>query len=112
NSITSEVAAQLGELMYLCHEGYSQCGLGTSATDQIIQLVRAEKEHGLIGAKITGGGAGGTVAVLGYNTEEAEAAFNRVVQKYADWSNTQPYIFKGSSPGSDAFGIEEISPAE
>lgn len=112
SNITAKVADLLGELMYLCHEGYSQCGLGTSATDQIIDLVRKEKENGLIGAKITGGGAGGTVAVLGYNTPSAESAFHRVWQKYGEWSQTTPYVFEGSSPGCDAFGIYEIKPQQ
>ena len=112
SDITAEVGNLLGELMYLCHEGYSQCGLGTSATDQIVDLVREEKENGLIGAKITGGGAGGTVAILGYNTPSAEAAFQRVVQKYGEWSQNPPYVFEGSSPGSDAFGIYEIKPEQ
>lgn len=108
STITADVGDLLGELMYLCHEGYSQCGLGTAATDQIINLVRKEKENGLIGAKITGGGAGGTVAILGYNTPSAEAAFHRVCQKYGEWSKITPYIFEGSSPGCDAFGIYEL----
>ncbi|MGB9641390.1 MAG: hypothetical protein ACPL4H_10800, partial [Anaerolineales bacterium] len=59
-----------------------------------------------------GGGAGGTVAILGYNTPFAEAAFQRVLQKYGEWSQTTPYVFEGSSPGSDAFGIYEIKPEQ
>ncbi len=110
SEITPDEANLLGELMFLSHEGYSQCGLGTPATDLIVKLVRDEKESGLIGAKITGGGAGGTVAILGYDTPSAESAFQRVLQKYAEWSQTTPYVFEGSSPGGDAFGIYEIEP--
>ena len=51
---------QLGELMYQSHDAYTECGLGSSATSQIVDLVRAlGPESGLFGAKITGGGAGG-----------------------------------------------------
>jgi L-arabinokinase len=99
----------LGELMYLSHRGYTECGLGSAATDKIVNLVRAEKPNGLLGAKITGGGAGGTVAVLGMNTPQAEQAFKGIVQQYHAWSGNEPYVFEGSSAGSDKFGVQEIT---
>ena len=57
----------LGELMYQSHASYSACGLGTPATDALVTAVRAAQAAGapLYGAKITGGGAGGTVAIPG-----------------------------------------------
>lgn len=99
----------LGELMYLAHFGYSECGLGSEATDKLVDLVREEEADGLLGAKITGGGAGGTVAILGWNRPQAEKAFERVLDRYATWSKTVPYVFSGSSPGSDKFGILRVS---
>ena len=52
--------------MYESHASYSACGLGSKGTDLLVELVRAAGvERGLFGAKITGGGSGGTVAVLG-----------------------------------------------
>ena len=99
----------LGELMYLAHQGYSQSGLGSSATDKLVELVRSEIGHGLLGAKITGGGAGGTVAILGWNTPQAETAFRRVVERYAAWSKSEPYIFTGSSAGCDKFGVLRVT---
>ncbi len=98
----------LGELMYQSHVGYTECGLGSEATDQIVKLVRAEEAGGLLGAKITGGGAGGTVAVLGLNTPDAEAAMGRVTEQYAKWSGREPYFFEGSSAGCDRFGVLRI----
>ena len=46
---------------------YSACGLGTEATDALVQAVRQAQQQGapVYGAKITGGGSGGTVAILG-----------------------------------------------
>ena len=99
----------LGELMYLSHLGYSQCGLGSTATDKLVELVRARKGGGLLGAKITGGGAGGTVAVLGWNRPETEQVFQSVVEQYAAWNKSEPYIFNGSSVGSDKFGILRVT---
>ncbi len=98
----------LGELMYQSHIGYSQCGLGSDATDYLVDLVRSERANGLVGAKVTGGGAGGTVAVLGMNTPAAELALNHVVERYQSWSGTDPYVFTGSSAGADGFGVLQL----
>ncbi len=59
-----------------CHYSYSACGLGSDGTDRLVQLVQ-EKQHSklskskdgtLYGSKITGGGSGGTVCVIGRNS--------------------------------------------
>jgi L-arabinokinase len=93
----------LGKLMYESHASYSACGLGSASTDLLVELVRATGvTHGLYGAKITGGGSGGTVAVLG--DREADAAVKNVAERYAALMGYKPYIFSGSSPGSAAFG--------
>lgn len=58
-----------------CHYSYSACGLGTTGTDKLVELVQ-EMQHQelsqsgsgtLYGAKITGGGSGGTVCIIGRN---------------------------------------------
>ena len=93
----------LGELMYQSHASYSACGLGSEGTDELVKLVRqAGVSRGLYGAKITGGGSGGTVAVLG--KRGAAPAVAQVARSFADKTGHQPYIFTGSSPGSAAFG--------
>lgn len=105
NMIDATTGLLLGELMYQSHEGYSECGLGSDATDKLVELVQNESSNGLLGAKITGGGAGGTVAVLGWNSTDATKAFQRVIERYAECSKQSPYIFRGSSTGCDAFGV-------
>jgi L-arabinokinase len=93
----------MGELMYASHESYSACGLGSKGTDLLVELVRTQGvERGLFGAKITGGGSGGTVAVLG--NRDAEPAVLDVAHRYAAMIGHEPYIFRGSSPGSAGFG--------
>lgn len=99
------IGRMLGELMYQAHAGYSDCGLGSSATNLLVDLTRAEEKSGLLGAKITGGGAGGTVGILGWNTPAANQAFRRVLSAYENHVGKKAYVFKGSSPGCDAFGI-------
>jgi len=94
----------LGDLMYESHESYSACGLGSSGTDELVRLVRAAgPESGLYGAKITGGGSGGTVAVLGQRS--AEPVIEAIAKRYAQRSGHQPFIMSGSSPGAGKFGV-------
>jgi L-arabinokinase len=102
-SLNQDEKITLGKLMYESHASYSACGLGSQATDLLVELVRATGvDQGLFGAKITGGGSGGTVAVLG--DREAETAVKNVAERYAALLGYEPYIFRGSSPGSAAFG--------
>ena len=55
-----------GRLMYRSHASYSACGLGSEGTDRLVELARGlGPSRGIYGAKITGGGSGGTVAILG-----------------------------------------------
>lgn len=97
----------LGELLYQSHASYSACGLGSEATDRLVELVRAAgPERGLYGAKITGGGSGGTVAVLG--RRDAEAAVREIAEQYAGETGRKPYLFTSSSPGAASFGWQLI----
>jgi L-arabinokinase len=98
---------QMGELMFQSHWSYTECGLGCQATDQLIELVRQHRGKDLLyGAKVTGGGAGGTVAVLG--SSEGASAFERVVSEYARLRSLKPYVFEGSSIGADRYGIHVL----
>jgi L-arabinokinase len=111
-SLRDRALSLMGELMYQSHQAYTDCGLGSDATDLIVDLIRKEGvNQGLYGAKITGGGAGGTVAVLAKQGKQAEDALQRVIDRYHQSTGYLPYIFKGSSPGADAFGVLEIDAA-
>lgn len=93
----------MGEMMYASHESYMACGLGSYGTDLLVGLVRLQGvDSGLFGAKITGGGSGGTVAVLG--NSDAEPVLLDVAHRYVAMTGHEPYIFRGSSPGSATFG--------
>ena len=95
--------AELGELMYKSHKSYSACCLGSPGTDELVRLVReAGPESGLYGAKITGGGSGGTVAVLG--RKGARASVEAIAKEYERRTGHAPLIISGSSPGAAAFG--------
>lgn len=97
----------LGELMYQSHASYSACGLGSAATDRLVDLARSiGPAQGVYGAKITGGGSGGTVAILA--RAEAETAVRKIAEQYAEETGGRPYVFEGSSPGSAEFGTLEV----
>jgi L-arabinokinase len=99
---------RLGALMYESHASYVACGLGSPGTDRLVELVRAEgPAAGLYGARITGGGSGGTVAVLG--RKDASAAIARVAGAYLRVTGYRPQVFAGSSPGVQTFGTRSIT---
>jgi L-arabinokinase len=106
-SLDQQELVELGTLMYESHCSYGACGLGSPGTDRLVELVRAEgPDAGLFGARITGGGSGGTVAVIG--RPDASAAIHRVVDAYESATGYRPYVFAGSSPGAMAFGAQLI----
>jgi L-arabinokinase len=99
-----DIAREMGVLMRESHASYGACGLGSEGTDRLVELVnRAGVKAGLFGAKITGGGSGGTVAVLG--TTSAEAAVREVARRYAEESGRVAEVFVGSGPGAEEAGV-------
>ena len=108
---------ELGALMYQSHASYSKCGLGADATDRIVELVKeAGPRAHLYGAKITGGGCGGTVCILGRDSPRAQRSLERIIIRYAHEaqrfgvpSGQVPLIFSGSSMGAANFGALRVS---
>lgn len=107
--LKDETLALLGELMYQSHASYSRCGLGSSGTDRLVALVReVGPAGGLFGAKITGGGSGGTVAVLA--RRGARETVEEVARRYYQKTGL-PFtpLIGGSSPGAVKFGVARLS---
>ncbi len=103
-------AARLGALMYESHASYSACGLGSEGTDRVVALVRtAGRGSGLYGAKITGGGSGGTVAVLA--DAGAGDAISEIARRYSEETGRDAYVFEGSSPGAARVGAIRLDSA-
>lgn len=96
----------LGEILCQCHVAYAGCGLGSDDCDELV--ARALKA-GLPGAKMTGGGAGGVVAILGVAGDDR--AIQALAQEYAAGRDRMPHIFEGSSRGVDAFGVQVLQPS-
>lgn len=98
---TDEAAERLGGLLYESHAGYSRCGLGVARTDQIVDAVReAGRDKGLFGARVSGGGSGGTVVVLGRSDSEP------YVRAIAETLGAG--LLSGSSSGADGFGARFV----
>ena len=101
---------EAGAAMYRSHHSYGAgCGLGTPATDLIVDLVREHgPRSGLYGAKITGGGAGGTVAVLGAGSG-ARAGVEEIVAAYAQRSGNTSRVIAGSADGAVAQLVRRVA---
>jgi galactokinase len=98
------LASELGTLMYASHESYSACGLGSEATDRLVAMVaEAGPSAGVFGAKITGGGSGGTVAILG--TDSAEKVVRGIAARYSAETNRPAEVFAESGPGAARLGV-------
>ena len=96
--VSEEQLLQLGELMYQSHASYSACGLGSDETDTLVKLVRqAGPEAQLYGAKITGGGSGGTVAVLA--RRGSQETIQCIAAQYEEITGHRATVLGGSSAG-------------
>ena len=100
---------EMGELMVASHRSYSACGLGSEATDLLVELaLELGADRGVYGAKITGGGSGGTVAVA--VDRSAASAVTEIRDRYRARTGHDPYLFGSSSPGAASVPTRSITP--
>ena len=93
---TPDALRKAGAFMEQSHQSYSACGLGSSETDI---LARLAKSAGALGAKITGGGSGGTVCVLCAAGQDEKIA-QIVCAAYQTETGITPRLISGTSPGA------------
>lgn len=86
----NSIMKKMGELMYQSHASYSQCGLGSDRTDEIVEL--SKNQPGIYGAKITGGGNGGTVCLL--TDEEGIASAKKIHQMLCEKYKQELVLFE------------------
>ena len=97
--------------MYGSHWSYSyRVALGSAETNLLVQIARRHAKRGVRGAKITGGGSGGTVAVL---LDERAAGDGddpvlEIAREYEAASGNQARIVAGTSPGARQWGVGVI----
>ena len=94
-----------GECMFGSHDSYrDNCLLSVDEVDFLVDAVRARcPDKGLYGAKITGGGSGGTVAVFG-RKEALAREIPAIAREYKRLTGLDADIFDGTSPGAVEFG--------
>ncbi len=91
---------QMGELMYGSHEGYSSVGLGEPVTQAIVDKVKHEgAAKGVYGARISGGGSGGTVVILADEKKGVDTV-KEIHQYMQEETGKELYLFSGSSDGA------------
>lgn len=98
-----------GHLMYASHRSYGmKAKLGAPECDLLVDLARKQEPAGLYGARITGGGCGGTIAVLADADHRAAEAIQAVLIDYERQTGRKPQLFDGSSPGAWHVGTAEV----
>ena len=99
-----------GEAMYGAHASYrDNCKLSVEEVDFLVEAVRKRgPKFGLYGAKITGGGTGGTVAVFG-KLQALKDEIPKIAIEYSRRIGVMPDIFEGTSPGAFEFGAQRFS---
>jgi len=99
-----------GEMMYGAHESYrDNCRLSVPDVNFLVEAVRKRgPESGLYGAKITGGGTGGTVAVFG-KIEALKEHIPQIAVEFSRRVGVMPDIFEGMSPGAIEFGAKRYA---
>ncbi len=90
--------ARAGERMVEAHCSYSACGIGTAETDLLVELAR-KQGAGVAGAKITGGGSGGTVCVLTKKADEVRV-IAEMNASYTEATGIVPRLIRGTSAGA------------
>lgn len=100
---------EAGELMYASHWSYGQrCGLGSIETDLLVNLIRRQGEPDIFGAKVTGRGCGGVVAVLTRATDRADAALEAAAKTYSKQTGRTVRFHRGSTPGALITGAARV----
>ncbi|MEP6754780.1 MAG: GHMP kinase [Chthonomonadales bacterium] len=91
---------EAGKLMYEAHQSYSdRVDLGCPETDKLVRICQElGPECGVFGAKITGGGSGGCVAIL--CSTDGVSRLEEIAQKYREATGRKPSILTGSSDGA------------
>ena len=99
-----------GELMYGAHESYrDNCKLSVPDVNFLVEAVQKRgAKAGLYGAKITGGGTGGTVAVFG-KIAALKEHIPQIAVEFSRRVGVTPDIFEGTSPGASEFGAKRYA---
>lgn len=96
-----------GEFLYASHWSYGQrCGLGSVETDLLVNLIRKASTSGdVFGAKITGFGCGGVLAILARSGDQTMTALHEAMATYTQKTGLQPRILPNGVHGALKAGV-------
>jgi galactokinase len=100
-----------GKLMYGSHWSYgSRIGLGSPETSLLASLARERAADGVLGARITGGGSGGTVALMlaRDGRRPTEEIIAEIAAEYRSRTGIDPRVIAGTSPGARQWGVRTL----
>lgn len=98
-----------GHLMYASHASYTDDAmLGSPGCDLLMTLARQREHEGIYGARITGTGLGGTVAILCNTSDRADRAIADILQVYQQQTGKTPEGFGDASPGAIVAGTRTV----
>lgn len=83
----------MGSFMDESNMSYSACGLGSEKTDELVQMAYLARNRGVYGAKITGRGSGGTVAILCVG-EKGKQAVRDIWTQYQEKNEIDVKLFE------------------
>jgi len=103
--------SQAGALMIESHRSYGDCAhLGHAMTDKLVHLVQSlGPAQGFYGAKITGGGGGGTVAILIRDEPAVRARVGELRERYTRETGRPTMLFDASGPGCAQLGTAKMA---
>ncbi len=99
--LNADTLREIGDLLFESHASYKACGLTEERTDRLVEMARRRRGRGILGARITGGGSGGTVLIV--TTSGCRDEIQELVESFGRETGQKHYVFHGSSMGSAAF---------
>jgi galactokinase len=96
-----------GHLMYASHQSLSSdATLGVEQADLLVRLIRQRERQGLYGARLTGDGSRGMVAVLCEDNDRATTGLADVLMNYSETTALAAASHRTSSEATIVAGGE------
>jgi galactokinase len=83
----------MGSFMTDSHNSYSNFGLGSEKTDELVKMAHLKLTQGVHGARITGGGSGGTVCIMCVG-EKGKQAVRDIWNEYQERNQMEVKLFE------------------
>ncbi len=92
NLLKVTACKSMGSFMTDSHQSYTDCGLGSEKTDELVRMAKSKVLQGIQGARITGGGSGGTVCMMCVG-EKGKQAVRDIWNEYQEKNQIEVKLF-------------------